>query len=283
MMRKLLTAVVIAGLFGGGACLAAKTESPAKTDTNTAAAEHQTGHAEKKTENRAMEGYIGIAVEPLHSALVERLERLFGRGQGVLVARVAEGSPAEKAGLEANDVVVTYDEQKIYSPVQLGRLVQNDKPGREATLGIVRSGQSKEVKVQVGDRADMHAVRGLESLSGERPRRAGTAKEMDETWSSFDSLVLERTGENHFKAAIKYRDTNGRIASREFQGSIADIRKDVEAQHDMPAIERQHLLRAVAASERPTEFAMPRPRVAHASGTNAPRVEREEVDWTIVF
>ena len=55
---------------------------------------------------------------------------------------------------------------------------------------------------------------------------------------------------------------NGKIVAREFQGSLADIRRDSDAQRDMPVIERQHLLRALTATERPIEFAMPRPRMA---------------------
>ena len=77
---------------------------------------------------------------------------------------------------------------------------------------------------------------------------------------------------------------NGKIVAREFQGSLADTRRDSDAQRDMPVIERQHLLRALTATERPIEFAMPRPRMARVPGTNAaPHVEREEVDWTFVF
>ena len=285
-MRKLLIALLFVGLLGSGVCLAAKTESPPHKNKSTTAAEQKTGRVEKQNESRMTEGYIGIAIEPLHSALVEHVERMFGKGQGVLVARVAESSPAAKAGLEANDVVVTYDNQKIYSPVQLGRLVRNDKPGREAMLGIVRAGESKEIKVQVGDRAEKTAVQELESmrtLSQERSRHPRTATEMDQTWSAFDSLVLQRQGENHFKATIKYRDDRGKTSTREFQGSIADIRKDVEAQRDLPAIERHHLLRALAAPEQPSEFAA-QPRVAQASGSGSPGlVEREEVDWTFVF
>jgi hypothetical protein len=203
----------------------------------------------------------------------------------LLVPRVADGSPAANAGLQPDDVIVTYDDQKIYSPIQLGRLVRNDKPGQEVTLGIVRAGESNEVKVQIGDLADTNATRELESLSSQRPRRLRTAtEEVDETWSSFDSLTLERQGKDSFKAAIKYRTNAGQITSRDFQGSIEDICKDVAAQHDMPVIERQHLLCALNASEKPIEFAGPSPRMARITGANSKRwPEREEVNWTFAF
>lgn len=96
--------------------------------------------------------YLGVGVEELHPALVSHLPKQLTNGQGVLVGEVASGSPAEKAGLRTNDILMTYGDQKLFSPEQLAKLVRADSPGHEATLGIIREGKPEKVTVTLGER-----------------------------------------------------------------------------------------------------------------------------------
>ena len=193
--------------------------------------------------------YLGVALQPVHHALLNHLAEVLGEGRGILVEAVAPDSPAAKAGLQPDDILVRYDDQKLYSAEQLVKLVQNDKPGREATLELVRGGKSQTVKVALGHRNadEMPSDRRMSYQGGpfERRTRSNNGSEEESQWRTFDAMTLSRSGNNKFKAEIRYRDQNGKIETRTFEGSREQISKDIENQKDLPANEKSHLLRAV--------------------------------------
>ena len=71
-----------------------------------------------------MQAYLGVGVESLPTALTSQMPSVLSEGCGVLVADVAAGSPAEKAGLKQNDILISYDDQRLYSPEQFVKLVR---------------------------------------------------------------------------------------------------------------------------------------------------------------
>lgn len=68
---------------------------------------------------------------------------------GAVVVDVTPGSPAEDAGLQMGDVIVSADEQAITAPQDLIDVVQGLEPGDELTLELYRSGQSAPMTVTV--------------------------------------------------------------------------------------------------------------------------------------
>jgi serine protease Do len=62
-------------------------------------------------------------------------------GSGVMVESVETDSPAAKAGIKANDVVVEFDGERVRSSRQLARLVQETVPGRSVPIAAMREGQ----------------------------------------------------------------------------------------------------------------------------------------------
>ena len=74
-----------------------------------------------------------------------------GEGEGgAVVRRVEDGSPAQEAGFEPGDVVLTLADKSIISPSQLNFLLRRMKPGTEVALGLVRNGAQLEKTVQLG-------------------------------------------------------------------------------------------------------------------------------------
>jgi serine protease Do len=71
---------------------------------------------------------------------------------GVEITRVEEGSPAEKAGLKPNDVVLEYNGQRVEGMEQFGRLVRETPGGREVKLVISRNGAAQTVMATVAGR-----------------------------------------------------------------------------------------------------------------------------------
>jgi membrane-associated protease RseP (regulator of RpoE activity) len=221
------------------------------TWSNSAAAQKTDNPSQPQSQESAVERarpYLGVAVEPLHTSLVNRISNLIGGEYGVLVDEVAADSPAAAAGLKPADVIHKYDDQKIFNGEQFLRLVRSDKPGRAVTLGIIRDGKQENIKVALGER---------EVLTSERQRRtafrptlpnrapANSNEASSASWMTFDSLRLTRDDNNHFKAEISYRDQNGKVVTKTFAGARDEIAKSIASQHDMPAVERNHLLRAL--------------------------------------
>jgi hypothetical protein len=82
-MKTKLSAVLLTALLSCAACFGATKNLPADTSDKAAASDQKTVPAKKPAQSHMTEGYLGIAIEPLHSPVVERVERLFGEGQGV--------------------------------------------------------------------------------------------------------------------------------------------------------------------------------------------------------
>jgi putative serine protease PepD len=70
---------------------------------------------------------------------------------GATVSSVAGGSPAEKAGLQAGDVITKAGTRDIHTSEDLVNAVQSSKTGDKLELTVTRSGASKTVTVTIGD------------------------------------------------------------------------------------------------------------------------------------
>jgi len=84
--------------------------------------------------------------------LTEQLARYMKVDDGVLISSVNAGSPAEKAGLRAGDVIVKVDGEPVRQSRDVVRHVAR-VDAREVTLGIQRDGHPLDVKVQLEPRA----------------------------------------------------------------------------------------------------------------------------------
>jgi serine protease Do len=71
-------------------------------------------------------------------------------GKGCIIAKVVPGSPAEKAGIEPNDVVTRFDGQQVNTFETLQRLVAKKKIGDEVMVELRRGKETKTVKVKLG-------------------------------------------------------------------------------------------------------------------------------------
>lgn len=68
---------------------------------------------------------------------------------GAVVAKVEPGSPAAKAGLQANDVILQFAGERVRSVIELERLVEETPTGRTVSLEVSRDGQTRTLSVQL--------------------------------------------------------------------------------------------------------------------------------------
>ena len=74
-----------------------------------------------------------------------------GKPTGALVRGVEAGSPADKAGVEAGDIIVRFDGKAIEKHSDLPRLVGGIKPGTRSTLTVFRRGGTKDLVVTIAE------------------------------------------------------------------------------------------------------------------------------------
>lgn len=95
-------------------------------------------------------GYLGIQT-------VEISNENFGKYglpsvRGVAVEKVTEGSPAERGGIQAGDVIVRVNGDEITSSQKLTRLIGEISPDHTARITVFRGGSERELNVTVGKR-----------------------------------------------------------------------------------------------------------------------------------
>lgn len=91
-------------------------------------------------------GYLGVVVEPLTRSLKKDLKADFG----VVITEIAEDSPADKFGLQEDDVIQSVNDTKIRRPSTLTRVIRKMAPGTEVRISVVRDGATKQIPVTIG-------------------------------------------------------------------------------------------------------------------------------------
>ena len=95
---------------------------------------------------------LGVAVQEVNQAFAESFQ--LDKPEGALVASVTKDSPADKAGLQAGDVIRQVDGQPIVASGDLPAWVGQAQPGQKARLSVWRQGKPLELTATLGDASD---------------------------------------------------------------------------------------------------------------------------------
>ena len=102
---------------------------------------------DKATVKKTTGTYLGVAMDQIPPLTRAQLD--LPEGVGVAVSYVAKGSPAEKAGLKANDIITKLDDQLIINAQQLQILIKTKKVGDETTITYYRKGKKQTTKAKL--------------------------------------------------------------------------------------------------------------------------------------
>jgi membrane-associated protease RseP (regulator of RpoE activity) len=97
------------------------------------------------------EPWLGVAPDEVSEEL--RAQLPLEEGTGLILRSVTPDSPAAKAGLRKNDVLVKFDDQILTNARQLSALVHLKKDGEKARLTYFREGKSSAIEAQIGTHA----------------------------------------------------------------------------------------------------------------------------------
>lgn len=98
---------------------------------------------------RVVRGRIGVQIGEVTKDVAESLG--LGRSAGALVRSVESGGPADKAGVEAGDIITRFEGKAVEKSADLPRLVGGTKPGVKASLQVFRRGNARDLSVTVAE------------------------------------------------------------------------------------------------------------------------------------
>jgi len=155
-------------------------------------------------------GRIGVMIQEVTKDLADSFG--LSKPQGALVASVEKGSPADKAGIEAGDVILRFNDKAVVQSSDLPRVVGNAKPGTKANLQVWRGGATKELTLTVGEMPD-------ESASGRNNRRGKPAESA--VANRLGLILTEPSAEQKRQMGIRH----GLIVEEVREGARGDLRQ----------------------------------------------------------
>ena len=126
-----------------------------------------------RVSGRVTRGRIGVQIDQVTKEIAEASG--LGKAQGALVRGVESGSPAEKAGVEAGDIITKFEGKAVEKSSDLPRVVGATKPGTRSSLTVFRRGSYKDLMVTVAEiEADKPPKKAPEKE--EKPKQSSAAQ-----------------------------------------------------------------------------------------------------------
>jgi serine protease Do len=140
-------------------------------------------------------GRLGVTVQEVNATLADS----FGldRPRGALISSVDAASPAEKAGLQVGDIILTYDGTAIERSSDLPGLVADKGPGAKAAVEVWRKGGAKTLTVATGEGKE------------EKVAKKDTGAEHGRLGLAVRPLTKEERGQNNGKGGLLVEQVSG--------------------------------------------------------------------------
>ncbi|QTN34273.1 PDZ domain-containing protein [Akkermansiaceae bacterium] len=126
---------------------AAAIEPPPETSTPPAALLQGEDAPAQRAESSP---FIGIATAEVPDMVADHLG--LAAGTGVIIRTVCPDSPAEKAGLSANDIITSLDGKPVASPDALTSVILGRKAGDRLKVDLIHKGKPAKVEVTLAER-----------------------------------------------------------------------------------------------------------------------------------
>jgi serine protease Do len=155
-------------------------------------------------------GQLGVMVQQVTDDMVKALK--LDSATGAAVTQVNKGSPADKAGIRAGDVILAYNGQAINSSPDLPPLVGQTPPGTKANVEILRDGKKENVAVTVAELPRDKSATASAGESGQPAAHAG-ASALGLSVQDLDSDTRQQLG---LKAGegVGINNVTGSVAAR---------------------------------------------------------------------
>ena len=159
-----------------------------------------------RASGRVVRGRIGVRVGAVTKEVAESIG--LGAPRGALVTGVEKDQPAEKAGVEAGDIIVKVDGKAVEKSGDLPRIVGSLKPGARAAMQVFRRGATRDITVTI---AEFEAERTTRRAAAEpgNPPQAATKSAVGITVSD---LTEAQKRELHVRGGVRVDAVEGAAA-----------------------------------------------------------------------
>jgi len=181
-----------------------------------------------KNNGKVVRGLVGTTIQKMTPELAESMG--LKQAQGALVAEVAKGSPAERAGIKSGDVIVEFDRRAIKDSVDLPLQVARVAPGTTVQLKVWRAGKDLTLPLTVGELKDKEIVANVEK--GElglsvQPVTADIAQELGLPRAEGVVISAVEPASSAEEAGLRPGDVNSEIARSPVR-NMADYKSAME-------------------------------------------------------
>jgi serine protease Do len=98
---------------------------------------------------KVVRGWLGVYIQTITPDIAKALK--LDRAKGVIVSKVQKDSPAEKAGLKDEDIILRFNGKEVGNSTELSTWIAGTSPDAKIQLTILRDGKVKDVEVQLGE------------------------------------------------------------------------------------------------------------------------------------
>ncbi|HSH90856.1 MAG TPA: DegQ family serine endoprotease [Ramlibacter sp.] len=186
-----------------------------------------------RVSGRVSRGRIGVQIDQVTKDVAESIG--LGKAQGALIRSVESGSPADKAGLEAGDIITKFEGKVIDKASDLPRLVGNTKPGTRSTVTVFRRGGSRDLAVTIAEIEPEKAIRPA-STREEKPKSSPAAQSVG---LSVSELSADQKKDLKLKGGVKVEavtDGAARAGIREGDVIVAIGNTEIGSVKDFDAV-----------------------------------------------
>jgi serine protease Do len=110
-------------------------------------------------------GWLGIGIQELDTKVRGKLD-IDSDIEGILITEIYDDSPAQEAGLEKHDIIVSINGEKGKDLSHFVKLIKAKDPGADVEVQVYRDGKMKTVNATLGKRENTFIWKGLEGLEG---------------------------------------------------------------------------------------------------------------------
>lgn len=157
-------------------------------------------------------GWLGVRIQNVTDDIAEGLG--LKEPKGALVAGITEGGPAEKAGVQAGDVILKFDGKDVPSSRELPRMVADAIVGKDVPVTVLRKGKEQDIRIVLGRLEEGEKAAAAESGRGSAPEAKPVATK------ALGLTLSDITGELRSKFKIK-DNVKGVIVAEVEAGSAA--------------------------------------------------------------
>jgi serine protease Do len=176
---------------------------------------------------------LGVQTENL----TRQLGEFFGvkNGEGVLIRSVEKGSPAEKGGLKAGDVIVRVGDEKLSDRSDFARVMRNHRSGGKLTLGVVRDKREQTLTVDLPDRGTKDSSKNefdLDEFNDAMGDLQDLVPELQDSFDSTHEIASLSLNEDWQKSMQQFRHgmDEYRKAMKGYKGQFKDLQKQLQQQ-----------------------------------------------------